>query len=91
MTGSQRPDVIVPVGFQLVERDWGWTIEADPKERLSSTISFRVTSAEYSAWRIFVETFPERTFAVAMRWLRAQPTVADLIRGRIETDSEGSS
>lgn len=56
---------------------------ATPAEPLTRTIAWRVPTSEYVGFIPLLETFPERSWAKAFRWLFDDPRVKAVIDERI--------
>ena len=80
---STVPMIKVPAGFSLVENgDDGWEIVKNA-EPMTRTVAFRVTASTYSEALALVESFPDRSWGTALRWLLDDGTVRGVIADRI--------
>lgn len=82
---SDIPKIEMPAGATLRENEDGsLTVVLDPTgEPLSKTIAFRTTSTAYVGMLAWRESFADRTWASAFRWLFAQPEVTEAITRRM--------
>lgn len=81
---TTAPNIDVPVGYVLVEsEDGGWRIEKS-EERLSKSVSWRVTPSEMAMLKPFFDSFPGGKPTEAMRWLVNRPAVRAEMSTRVE-------
>jgi hypothetical protein len=80
---SMPPKIEVPAGHLLVETEDGYRV-VKSEVLLSKTIAFRLPAAEYASLLPFLESFPQRQWGVAMRWLFEQPEVKDAMQARMK-------
>lgn len=74
----------VPNGYVAVENpDGSITVRKGEDMVLSKSITFRTVTAEFNRLLPFVETFPERSWSHAFRWLLDQDEVRDVITSRV--------
>ncbi len=69
--------------MKIVEDGVGGYRVIGESEPLSKTVAWRIPMSEHSELLTFVESFPERTLAAAMRWLMRQPEVRTLMREKV--------
>lgn len=85
---SVNPTTIVPPpGYRAVVDHDGTVSFESTGEILDKTIGWRVPASEYAGYLPFLEAFPERNWATAMRWLMARPAVKAEIAARIEASA----
>lgn len=59
--------------------------ERMPKsEPLHHTVAFRLTASDRARLEAFVESFPDKTYGEAFRWLLSEPTVTAVMARHIE-------
>jgi len=83
----QAPHLKVPYGYSVVETKDGYEVVANG-ETLSRTIAFRLPASLYADLADLVETFPERSWAAAMRWLVSDSSVNEIISARIASQTK---
>lgn len=76
--------IVLAPGLHSVRQEDG-TIRIEPSgEHKDRTVAFRVTAGQFATEiQPFVESFPERQFATAFRWLLEQPAVRDVMQSRV--------
>lgn len=75
----------LPPGFELfVEADGTKTVRKREDSVLSQTITFRTTTADKNRLLPLVETFPERTWSAAFKWLVGHPGVQEIIKAKVD-------
>lgn len=85
MAEPSAPLKLAP-GLQARQLDDGSIYVEQSGERKDQTVAFRVTATEFvQVIQPFVESFPQRQFSVAMRWLLDQPEVKELIERRVRS------
>jgi len=55
---------------------------------LSKTIAFRLSAGHYADIRPFLESFPQRSWAAAMRWLLSDERVRAVMAERVRSTSK---
>ncbi len=73
--------------MRLEEDSDGNFVVVANKEPMTSTIAVRLPASTHAMLLPFVETFPERTLSVALRWLLDDPAVRSTIAGRVERNT----
>lgn len=81
MSGTLR----VPPGFKVVEAPDGTVEVVKGDERLSRTVSFRLTPSEYVELMPFIDTFTNGSVTEAFRWLMADPAVKSAMTRRVQS------
>lgn len=85
-TLPQAPKHRVPRGYEIVIVDKKPVIrKARGKPPSVRTISFRVESSTYAKLLPFIESFEEREWGVAMRWLLEQEAVKTVISDQVRS------
>lgn len=83
------PSIKLPPGMTIVEDGAGGYEVVGSKESMVRTVAFRTTPSTYAAMLPFIETFPERTWGAAIRWLledqRVRTVIAERIGGATKT------
>lgn len=77
------PNVRVPAGMRVEEDGEGGFVVVPSNEPMQHTIALRVPGSTYASLLPFVDTFPEHTLSVALRWLLDHPTVRDVMADRV--------
>ena len=67
----------------LVEDGLGGYEVVASKEPMTKTVAFRLPPSEYGTMMTLVETFPERSWGAALRWLISDDQVRSVIAQRI--------
>jgi hypothetical protein len=50
---------------------------------MSKTVAFRLPASDYTRMMTFIESFPEKTWAVGIRWLLADERVRQVMADRV--------
>lgn len=82
---SDAPTIKLPPGMLLREDGAGGYEVVNSKEPMSKTVAFRMTPSNYTIMLNLMETFPERSWGAAFRWLLNHDTVTDVIANRISS------
>lgn len=80
---SDAPHIKIPPGHVLIEQPDGSFEVIASGEKLTKTIGVRVTPSEFVDLMPFMETFPNASMALGMRWLLAHPTVMAAMAERV--------
>ena len=80
---NTTPKVKVPHGFSLIQTPTGYEVVANG-ETMTRTVAFRLPASLYADVAELVETFPQRTFAAALRWMLADEEIRRIIKSRID-------
>lgn len=93
MSNAARvPHINLPPGLSLVPDGAGGFDLVSEKELLSRTVAFRLPMSDYASLQVFIESFPERTVAVALRWLLRHPDVMTLMLEHVHAqETRGSA
>ena len=76
------PAIRVPVGFHVVTTTNGYEVVSNG-ETFKRTVAFRLPASMYADLEDLINTFPERSWGAAMRWLVTDPTVQEVIKTRV--------
>lgn len=68
----------------MEDADGTWSVRKTEDAKLVKPIGWRVSVPEFNALLPFIETFPNRAWSEAFRWLFAQPAVKALIAERVQ-------
>jgi hypothetical protein len=82
MSGGQ-PEIKVPIGMSLVQMSDGSYEVVANHEPMSKTVAFRLPASTYNDVLAFVESFPDKGWGSAMRWLLSEPDVRAKIATKI--------
>ncbi len=81
---SAMSNLHLPPGYEAVEHPDGRTeVRKSADAILSHTIAVRLTTADHNQLRPFAETFPNSSWASAMRWLFTHPDVRKVMADRV--------